>query len=335
MNPNDSIISIASDSTQEMESDILSDTFSPLAGRNAMNTPKQAEVTLNRTFTPEDDSKKLPTEDAQSKITVLDGTFSPDKGDAVAAIDTTFSPKPKPEDVQIPQIIVQPPSVESKRSRVRFETPVKSEKLSMTPKSSTKTFRKTPLKAVKEIQVESEMKPPQKLASPSMRLLKSIRKRSFSVTDVDPPILKRNNRVQFHSPANMEKTIAEIDESLHLNFSKTLQSTKTDATVGPVRRTQRSMSNAETPLDKKATMEILEAKKKMPTPSPRRKMPNFAAIHNSIFSNMENLIDFNERKKERAQFLLNSADKKSSTVGNILKPGTYMVFVFSTIITVG
>lgn len=193
-------------------------------------------------------------------------------------------------------------------------------------------------------------------------LPKSIRKRSLSVADMNPPVAKRNFRVQFHSPGNMEKTITEIDESLYMNFTKSFASsfsipatttaaaapptTESAAKVKPLRRKRRSLSNAETPVDKLATLQFLSdrhqpkkvattgsATKKIPTPSPRKKMPNFAAIHQSIFQQMESLVDFKERKKERAQFLLTSATTPTSEArANIVKPGRRrFTFVFSQI----
>lgn len=188
-------------------------------------------------------------------------------------------------------------------------------------------------------------------------LPKSIRKRSMSVTDMHPPVAKRNFRVQFHSPGNMEKTITEIDESLYLNYTKafassfSIPSTSTTATENaaknkPIRR-KRSLSNAETHVDKLATLQFLSDKnaaikekekstatgsatKKVPTPSPRKKMPNFAAIHQSIFQQMESLVDFKERTKERAQFLLTTptAGAPVATITarpNILKPGRLII----------
>lgn len=185
------------------------------------------------------------------------------------------------------------------------------------------------------------------LTSDAEVLLKSIRKRSLSVTDMNPPLPKRNFRVQFHSPGNMEKTITEIDESLYLNFTKSFASSfsipavpsaTTESAVkkkNPPARRKRSLSNAETTIDKLATMQFLSDKhqkekekpssgsaaKKMPTPSPRKKMPNFAAIHQNIFQQMESLVDFKERKKERAQFLLTaSAQTPSKSAATIVKP---------------
>lgn len=211
-------------------------------------------------------------------------------------------------------------------------------------------------------------------------LLKSIRKRSMSTTDMHPPLPKRNFRVQFHSPGNMEKTITEIDESLYLNFTKSFASSfsipsttaaSTASSAGnqsmtengvklikPLRR-KRSLSNAETPVDKMATLQFLmdkdteqkkkggssnslststsslttggSAVKKMPTPSPRKKMPNFAAIHQNIFQQMESLVDFKERKKERAQLLLSAAPLQDGTRPNIIKPGMgFCFFIHST-----
>lgn len=197
-------------------------------------------------------------------------------------------------------------------------------------------------------------------------LPKSIRKRSLSLTDMKPPLPKRNFRVQFHSPGNMEKTITEIDESLYLNFTKsfassfsipssattsmTVSGSATKAHKPPMRR-KRSMSNAETEVDKLATLQFLctksaaeekekkiktatsapgSATKKVPTPSPRKKMPNFAAIHQSIFQQMESLTDFKERKKERAQFLLGTPTSIAATAirSNIVKPGRRLYFYF-------
>lgn len=186
-------------------------------------------------------------------------------------------------------------------------------------------------------------------------LPKSIRKRSLSVTDVPAAIPKRNFRVQFHSPGNMEKTITEIDESLYLNFTKSFASSfsipavpaakEESAKRKPLRR-KRSLSNAETPVEKLATIQLMcdkakkdtapgSEKKKLPTPSPRKKMPNFAAIHQNIFQQMESLVDFKERKKERAQFLLTAVSPAApltlAAKASIVKPGrlTHFYFIFN------
>lgn len=202
---------------------------------------------------------------------------------------------------------------------------------------------------------------PEKIQAPMVAspvLLKSIRKRSMSVTDVNPKTAKRNFRVQFHSPGNMERTITEIDESLYLNFTKSFASSFSipapvadKAAKGQPMRRKRSLSNAETPVDKLATLQLFADKnssvsgkgatatgsvsKKVPTPSPRKKMPNFAAIHANIFQQMPSLVDYKERQKERSQFLLtatptlaaNKSDTATAAQAKIVKPGRLIQFL--------
>lgn len=320
----ESIISIAD---SEISGVVLNETFSPPPKLEA--TPiKTRDSTINTTFTPEEKTGKIepdfnstfsPKPQAESTKTNND-TFSPKPGDALAVANETFSPEKVEIEAQetikpISEVVVDKTinneeikeSVEIKK-QIKFLTPAKVTKtVHETPiGSARRSYRKTPLKP-------ATAKTPVKPQSEKKFQLKSIRKRSFSVTDID----QLPKRVQFHSPANMEKTITEIDESLHLNFSKSLHMNNEK----PSRRRQRSLSNAETPNDKLATIEMLEMPKKPVSPSPRRKMPNFAAIHQSIFNNMESLVDFKERTKERAQFLLNSADKKAEQRSNVLKPG--------------
>lgn len=351
---------------------IQNDTFSPVKDNGA-------ELMVKGTK-PRRVSAKAITEVIQSPTTSKSRTPT-QKGLAKSASTPKefLSPPPNP----VPEIIVFPPSTERTALRRSGRTPAKVDYAP--PVTRRRSVRQTPLKTVTEEKKETtvtvteerpkpvrdiamppplampqqprrEVLPEQEAASspiqmppPSPVLLKSIRKRSLSVTDVDPPMPKRNFRVQFHSPGNMEKTITEIDESLYLNFSTRIAADSISVVSAnrslneptnknqPIRR-KRSLSNAETPLDKLATLQFFREKeakatvattteaKKLPTPSPRKKMPNFAAIHQSIFQQMESLVDFNERKKERAQFLLKTTPGKVNgpTIAKPGRPGIYL-----------
>lgn len=353
---------------------------------NTTFTPEQPAVNgvQNETFSP-----VKPAQEAESKpkrVLLKEATSKSQtptrKG--LAKSSSFLSPPPNP----LPEIIVVPPSTERTTLRRSGRTPAKVVDYAP-PVTRRRSVRQTPLKTVTEekketskataiekdeqstdlnvnipmppplpprkaveMELEAAVASPLQMPPPSPVLLKSIRKRSLSVTDVDPPLPKRNFRVQFHSPGNMEKTITEIDESLYLNFSTRIASDSNSISVvaanrslneplnknRPIRR-KRSLSNAETPVDKLATLQFFREKvasatattatstattelKKLPTPSPRKKMPNFAAIHQSIFQQMESLVDFSERKKERAQFLLKTTPKKEAANGpTFAKPG--------------
>ncbi|XP_059609924.1 muscle M-line assembly protein unc-89 isoform X2 [Phlebotomus argentipes] len=145
-----------------------------------------------------------------------------------------------------------------------------------------------------------------------MSPLKSIRKRSFSTTDVES---RKMNHVTFHSPANMEITVDEIDDGMrpHIEEIRLEREAHKARDKKLAKRVKRSMSNTETESGRKRALQLSVRKTPMKASGQSSlilgKMPNFGAIHAASFSNMENLDDYTKRKLERAKNLLGSNGK--------------------------
>ncbi|GAB0096553.1 hypothetical protein DMENIID0001_120770 [Sergentomyia squamirostris] len=229
-------------------------------------------------------------------------------------LNETFSPEPKdivfkehPIHVQDEEIAGKSAGMEDVPQRTFKGTPYIRNVI-----SSTKKITFAP--AIASSALKSSILLENKFISP----LKSIRKRSFSTTDAD--CSRKINRVKFHSPANMEITIDEIDDSMRPHIDGIRQErdahvAKEKAKVKEMKKTKgrkRSMSNIETePAKKRALHNISSAGQKTPTKEHHAvgKVPNFGAIHAASFSRMENLLDYKIRKEERAKNLLNISGK--------------------------
>lgn len=115
-------------------------------------------------------------------------------------------------------------------------------------------------------------------------ILKSSRKRSFSVTEADSFMQKR---VMFISPQVME--IGAIDEKMMASFMEEQENSMMKQAAGSSRR-KRSLSTG--------AFRATPAKQNL-----RVKMPNFSAIHERQFEKMESIGDNYLRRVERAKKL--------------------------------
>ncbi|XP_014099701.3 uncharacterized protein Mink isoform X1 [Bactrocera oleae] len=197
---------------------------------------------------------------------------------------------------------------------------------SSTPKRYSKTAKRmpTPYKKITDISIkENDIdenwnadEPPITIEISSMEpkelVLRSIRKRSFSVciggAEAD---IKRKN-VTFYSPANQTVILEDVDvrmiQSVKKNIGLKTATTETFIT----HRRKRSLSFDEAMINKSKyrtqtpnKMGVTPQKAK----TTRTKLPNFAAIHQKNFEKMESLVDHVNRKAERAKLLTNSASK--------------------------
>ncbi|XP_018791222.1 PREDICTED: putative mediator of RNA polymerase II transcription subunit 26 isoform X2 [Bactrocera latifrons] len=147
---------------------------------------------------------------------------------------------------------------------------------------------------------------------PKEIVLRSIRKRSFSVCIGAAETDSKRKNVTFYSPANQTVILEDVDVRMIQSVKK-----NTDLKTAPTetfitQRRKRSMSFDEAMINKSkyrtqtpSKMGVTPQKVK-PT---RTKLPNFAAIHQKNFEKMENLVDHVNRKAERAKILTNSASK--------------------------
>lgn len=173
-----------------------------------------------------------------------------------------------------------------------------------TPSKATQILRETILSATKSRQTLK--------VSDTSILIKSIRKRSLSVAD--DSIVKKRNRVTFHSPLNVEMTLDDIDEQIQRDSSRVGLS---GFGIGGGSRRKRSLSNIETDNDMRVTLDQIDSeskentprKKKSKTNNLRTKLPDFASIHQQQFKRMESIVEHAARKADRAK---NLSDKKGT-----------------------
>ncbi|XP_011195480.1 uncharacterized protein LOC105220713 [Zeugodacus cucurbitae] len=146
---------------------------------------------------------------------------------------------------------------------------------------------------------------------PKEAVLRSIRKRSFSVCIGGAEAEKRKN-VTFYSPANTTTILEDLDVRMVQSVRKNpvLKPATTETFI--TQRRKRSLSFDEAMINK-SKLRIQTPSKMGVTPQKnkpaRTKLPNFAAIHQKHFEKMENLVDHVNRKAERAKVLTNSASK--------------------------
>ncbi|XP_039947477.1 uncharacterized protein LOC120766188 [Bactrocera tryoni] len=147
---------------------------------------------------------------------------------------------------------------------------------------------------------------------PKEIVLRSIRKRSFSVCIGAAEADSKRKNVTFYSPANQTVILEDVDVRMIQSVKKNtdLKTATTETFI--TQRRKRSMSFDEAMINKSkyrtqtpSKMGVTPQKVK-PT---RTKLPNFAAIHQKNFEKMENLVDHVNRKAERAKILTNSASK--------------------------
>lgn len=193
------------------------DTFSPekvATTSNALNETFSPTVNpiVNTTFSPVNEG---------SACNALNNTFSPinlNINRPGSSLNDTFSPESTMEEVK--HVSINTPVAVPSKKPVRFNGGcIQKEKLSLLSR------KPTPYKKINKIENVKLMSPALSQHSASstpnktMQLitsalpltksnLKSIRKRSFSV---DTNSTRKTNRVTFHSPANQEIPINEID----------------------------------------------------------------------------------------------------------------------------
>lgn len=119
-------------------------------------------------------------------------------------------------------------------------------------------------------------------------ILKSTRKRSFSVADMDSFVQKK---VVFVSPTFMN--IGEIDEKMMQSFRDEKETSILKAQKASGTRRKRSMSASDTP--------VRPVKVKTPA---RKAIPDFKAIHEKRFRKMESIDEHAMRKANRAKKLV-------------------------------
>ncbi|XP_067618920.1 uncharacterized protein Mink [Eurosta solidaginis] len=143
---------------------------------------------------------------------------------------------------------------------------------------------------------------------PKEIVLRSIRKRSWSVCIGGAEVEARRKNVTFFSPANQTTIVDDLDMRIVQSVKKS-DNVKKDFVT---KRRKRSLSFDEGSMMKKLKSPGLASSQMRKTPivkPSRTKLPNFAAIHQKQFEKMENLVDHVSRKAERAKILTNSAAK--------------------------
>ncbi|XP_055676449.1 nucleolar protein dao-5 [Lutzomyia longipalpis] len=253
----------------------------------------------------EQDSKRM-------SIIVIPDTPMPTEEQVDRKLNETFSPEPAETlSKNLPKVKIDADAEADKTPKKVFpKTPKKTPTKLNLESTAGKMVNFAPLVASSAL--KSSILQDNKFLSP----LKSIRKRSLSTNDVESS--RKINHVTFHSPANMEITVDEIDNSMRPLIDEIRQ--ERDAYVAAkaqekklAKRSKRSMSNVETGRNAPKHGTGVKTPTKKNFDFSLGKVPNFQAIHAASFKKMENLVDYKNRKEERAKNLLNASGKASTT----------------------